>query len=116
MMLTREHAATTWCPMARLAAATKAGDVSNGQTVFNRVETDGKGAWPAGSNCVADQCAMWRWGETKRAMKEQVVELRVAHVGGGVTIEKRMQSVPVDVPHRGYCGVAGAPAIVGSEP
>jgi hypothetical protein len=113
MMLTHEQAAATWCPMARITAATKAGDVPSGQTVFNRVETDGKGGWPAGSNCVADQCAMWRWGETKRETKEQVIEVRIARLNG-VTTEKRVEQVPVEVPHRGYCGLAGEPVFRGS--
>jgi hypothetical protein len=91
-MLTREQAAATWCPMARAS------------------RTD------EGGRCVADQCAMWRWGETKPVTKEQVVEVRVAHVGGGVTTEKRVQQVSVEVPHRGYCGMAGKPFINGSEP
>ena len=68
------------------------------------------------SACKADRCLMWRWGETKCETKEQVVEVRVAHVGGGMTTEKRVQQVPVEVPHRGYCGLAGEPIISGSEP
>lgn len=66
--------------------------------------------------CEADRCLMWRWGETTPEIKDQVVELRVAHVGGGVTTEKRVQRVPVEVPHRGFCGLAGWPNIKGGTP
>jgi hypothetical protein len=56
---------------------------------------------------------MWRWGDTKPETKEQVVEVRVAHVGGVVTNEKRIERVLVDMPYRGYCGLANWPRIAG---
>lgn len=95
MMLTREQAAEVWCPMAltRISSMIPAYNATSDMRV------------PPDSRCASDRCAMWRWGETKPEWQTRVVGL-----GGGA---KRIDNVRVDVPHRGYCGLAGAPTISG---
>lgn len=99
MMLTREQAAATWCPMVRLTACTSAGEIQNGQTVFNRVELGGDPApkWPTASGCIADKCAMWRWAGVTDIERMDMDE-------GRLTAVELLQR-----PARGYCGLAGAP-------
>ena len=89
-MPTAEQAKAQWCPMARVA---------NVGQVYNRVDTVYLG-YKAGPdreyferqkencNCIADQCAMWRWAE--RPIPEDGI------------------SRPFDVANRtGFCGLAG---------
>lgn len=79
MMLTREQAAATWCPMVRLDR-----DDSN-------------------AHCIADQCAMWRWGEYKTvSLAGKVIDEPALGPGG-----KRLHFTADKEPHRGYCGLAG---------
>lgn len=64
MMLTKEQARAVWCPMVRLVAATSDGSVATEQPSFNRVQLGSgarKSATPTAGNCIADECAMWRW-------------------------------------------------------
>lgn len=98
MMLTREQAADTWCPMVR--------------TTRNQIATYEDGADqrrnPESCRCIADQCAMWRWGESR--MENQI---KVVHSPDHGPNGKRVVNWPVEVPTRGYCGLAGTPKIVG---
>ena len=54
-MHTAEQARELWCPMARIAF--------NEPGPFNRLspDTDGGSGIPRGSQCIANECAMWRW-------------------------------------------------------
>lgn len=96
MMLTREQAAATWCPMVR--------------TARNQIATHDDCAdqrrVPETCRCIADGCAMWRWGETKPVLRRIVTN--APELGPGA---KRMANVTDQVPHRGYCGLAGAPVV-----
>lgn len=85
MMLTREQAAATWCPMTRLAAIGAGGVVAHGQSVFNRLQNARDTSIPDSSICIADRCAMWRW---------------LGPVGAASS-------------RLGYCGLAGAPVAQG---
>jgi len=118
MMLTREQAAETWCPMVRIARhevtvqRRPAFDgmelVTEQHHVVAGCNTDALGGTrvPASCRCIADKCAMWRWGETSHEWKTKVVDAPEMGPGG-----KRAVEVPVDVPTRGYCGLAGTPLI-----
>lgn len=97
-MLTREQAAETWCPMVRIARhevtsnETPMGNmtvVSAKDHVVGGCNSDALGRLrvPASCRCIADKCAMWRWGEAEPAPKETK-----------------------KYPRRGYCGLAGRPA------
>jgi hypothetical protein len=115
-MMTREQAAATWCPMVRLVKATERSTVEHGQPVFNRAEVPGAGPGvPNASRCIADQCAMWRWGEMKSELQRRVVERTVAFPDRPPELRKFDEDVTVSVPHRGYCGLAGAPVIAGGS-
>lgn len=96
MMLTREQAAETWCPMARSAS-------SKGGT-YNRITPTGEK--PGSCCCIADKCAMWRWGEFKES-REHVVREHAPDSNGN-TRSTAME--PVKLPVAGYCGLAGRPA------
>ncbi|WP_313632535.1 hypothetical protein [Massilia timonae] len=84
MMRTPEQACATWCPMAR----------------GERMATSNR--------CIADECAMWRWGEYVQELRPKVVDDPAFGPGG-----KRMTQVSIAVPTKGYCGLAGAPVIAG---
>ena len=60
----------------------------------------------AGDRCIADKCAMWRWGEFNSATKEEVVSAQ--DLGPGY---KRVAWTTVKALSRGYCGLAGRPEI-----
>lgn len=122
MMLTPAQAAATWCPMVRAARAEihphNAADrksINERTIIVSGCNTDalGKTRVPASCRCIADQCAMWRWGETKTELQRQVVERRVAFPDRAPEMRKFDEDVRVEVPHRGYCGLAGAPIIAG---
>ena len=89
MLLTKAEAAEVWCPMNRGAAAP----------------------------CVADKCAMWRWGPS-------VPNRKVFAIGPGhgvdnpenYTCEDRLThklytetDEAMNARRAGYCGLAGAP-------
>lgn len=95
-MLTREQAATTWCPMVR--------SIKGGS---NCAPQHGERK-PFDANCIADECAMWRWGEYAQELRPKVVDDPAFGPGG-----KRMTQVSIAVPTKGYCGLAGAPVIAG---
>lgn len=93
MMLTREQAAATWCPMVRMVKATERSTVEHGQPAFNRAELPGNATGvPSSCMCIADQCAMWRWipGCQKNSAGAR------------------------HPPTRGYCGLAGVPVVGGA--
>lgn len=66
-MHTPEQAKELWCPMARVAVAHKEEgetEYTMGDAVYNRVAIKAKPTTiPRSCNCMADKCAMWRWGE-----------------------------------------------------
>jgi hypothetical protein len=105
MMLTPKQASAMWCPMVRVAAQQPDNLVLANQVVFNRLQKGPDVIVPTSGCCIADKCAMWRWGETKTEWQLKVVEL-----GQGM---KRADNVPVEVPTSGYCGLAGTPKIAG---
>jgi hypothetical protein len=92
MMLTREQAAATWCPMVRVARREQSVRYETGDgdaVVVGGCNSDALGLnrVPASCRCIADGCAMWRWER------------------------------PADgVPARGYCGLAGVPYVAGGAP
>lgn len=99
MMLTREQAAATWCPMVRIArheVVTHREPVgSSGMELVRQQDhvvagcnTDALGSTrvPASCRCITDQCAMWRWG---------------------YCAPDPLDPAPPPV---GYCGLAGRPA------
>lgn len=95
-MHTPEQAKALWCPMARVA---------NVGQVYNRVDTVYLG-YKAGPdreyferqkencNCIADQCAMWRWATNGNYEHDCAVT--------GTDLGKT-------VTPSGYCGLAGKP-------
>lgn len=98
MMLTREEAGEVWCPMVH--------------TSRNQIATYEDGADqrrnPEACRCIAEQCAMWRWGETRPVFRDKVVPAPEHGPGGKKVIQEH-----VEVPTRGYCGLAGIPKIAG---
>lgn len=66
-MHTPEQAKQLWCPMSRVAMATMPEgetEYTLDQAVYNRVAIKAKPTTiPKSCNCMADKCAMWRWGE-----------------------------------------------------
>lgn len=92
-MMTPAEAAAVWCPMARIGVKQYAG----GPSAVNDPGTDFRG------NCIANQCAMWRWGTTVTVrMRESVPD-----GAGGF----KLKDVAQQVPEKGYCGLAGEPAL-----
>lgn len=98
-MLTKEQAAATWCPMVRIArheVVTVEGAPIGNLTLVREehhivggCNTDALGRLrvPASCCCIADRCAMWRWGYDQDG------------AGGMVDDDVRV----------GYCGLAGRP-------
>lgn len=101
-MHTPEQATKLWCPMVRLAACKPNGDVSEGQTVMNRLQNGVNIAIPDAGRCIAEKCAMWRWVPKF----EEPKPLPKPSVGRGVTFLKPLPPKPV-MPTHGYCGLAG---------
>lgn len=115
MMLTREEAEATWCPMVRIARLEEVPGIisAEGMTVVGGCNSDAlsrnRVRVPASCRCIADKCAMWRWGEYRMGeLAGKVIDEPALGPGG-----KRMHFTANKVPHRGYCGLAGAPVIFG---
>lgn len=110
-MMTRDEACATWCPMVRIARheMVQTGMASQDNHIVGGCNTDaiGRNRVPASCMCIADKCAMWRWGETKREQKMGTEEYREKQLNG--VVENRWREVMrnIDTPHRGYCGLAG---------
>lgn len=113
MMLTREQAASTWCPMVRIARhevtetrqPVGAGGlelVKEQHDIVAGCNTDalGRTRVPASCRCIADKCAMWRWAPGV-LLKPDTSDLVMPGLGG-------------DIPAKGYCGLAGAPVVRGA--
>lgn len=62
MLITKEQAAATWCPMVRIARH-EVINQDTGNYIVGGCNTDALGRLrvPASCCCVADKCAMWRW-------------------------------------------------------
>lgn len=88
-MHTAEQARERWCPMVRIAF--------NGPGPFNRLtpDTDGGPGIPRGSQCIANECAMWRWLPEPPAA--------TVSIGIGLVTEE-LPRIPTE--RRGYCGLA----------
>ena len=95
-MHTPEEATKLWCPMVRLAACKPNGDVSEGQTVMNRLQNGVNIAIPDAGRCIAEKCAMWRWHPDTR-VNTFTGQLVMPGAGG--------DNDPI--PAKGYCGLAG---------
>lgn len=91
MMLTKEQAATVWCPMVRIGVTPQAGGPSS---------INDPGTREFSGNCIADKCAMWRWGAIPDPTFQKPANRHP--VSPPVTVP-RVESV------RGYCGLAGMP-------
>jgi hypothetical protein len=91
MMLTRDQAAEVWCPMVRVPAPAST-------AAYNRAQ--GTSSVSTSCRCIADKCAMWRWGTYVAPPPDAEP--------GKVCVGIKYQS---DV---GYCGLAGAPLIGGA--
>jgi len=57
-MHTPEEASVLWCPMVRLAVCEPNGGVTNGQTVFNRLQNGQNTAIPDAARCISYKSAM----------------------------------------------------------
>lgn len=120
-MHTPEQARELWCPMVRIARREEWHEASGTagkpetqhelhiETIVGGCNTDalGRNRVPASCRCIADQCAMWRWGEWKEGTELQIVDCAIPHVG----IVKQERQVPVRIPVKGYCGIAGRPEV-----
>lgn len=104
-MHTPDQARKLWCPMVRLAAAHANGDVEGNQSIMNRLQTPTGPATPDASMCIADQCAMWRWGEFKSVTKPEI-KCHPADASGNTRTLVHCEH-PVGLV--GYCGIAGRP-------
>lgn len=92
-MHTTTQARDLWCPMVRI--------IFKSDTGFNRMEPTANGApsTPKGCNCIADRCAMWRWGTKPDPYWE-----RPRHAPASLLPRPHINA---DV---GFCGLAGTPA------
>lgn len=115
-MHTVKQASELWCPMARTARRERERPedlypgIGQGDTfIVGGCNTDALGGTrvPASCRCVADACAMWRWGEFKDEIVDDVVP-NTAFGPGGKSVIKKKISVPV----AGYCGLAGKPGVL----
>lgn len=104
MLMTKEQAFKTWCPMVRLAACQPDGNVVSGQTVMNRLQNGKNTACPDSAMCIADRCAMWRWEP-----KYDAAPPAPRHVRGVLTPPAPAHGKRIESTH-GYCGLAGRPA------
>ena len=94
-MFTEKEAETKWCPYSRPVYRAKLGDC--GFQPGNRdIGEDANVILRPVVNCIASQCAMWRW---------------VAEHDGtfSYTFESRMPNFRAS--DKGYCGVAGKPEV-----
>lgn len=89
-MHTTQQARTLWCPMVRIARRETTVPNPNpshpgDEVVIAGCNTDALGGLrvPKSCRCIADQCAMWRWGE--------------------IGLDENDKQVPT----RGFCGLAG---------
>lgn len=89
-----EQARQLWCPMVRVGVLPSGG----GPVAVNDPRVEYRG------NCIADQCAMWRWVPSTTMHKE-----RRMHESDGRCFMQTMD-VP-DAPTHGYCGLAGSPVV-----
>ena len=127
MMLNREQAGATWCPMVRMS--------------LRNADARARDRVPASSCCIADQCAMWRWvepepqprdartwwpdedeptAEPPRTGEVPIDAVWVPITGEGEDMqggcwEESQQAVDAEnvvaaATRRGYCGLGGAPA------
>lgn len=118
MMLTREQAASTWCPMVRIARHEETVDLNDKHSapvthIVGGCNTDALGGTrvPASCRCIADKCAMWRWGPSDGTHLER----RVAEsISAGMRLFSDQAVHVPNTPTRGYCGLAGAPVIGGA--
>lgn len=97
MMLTREQAAAAWCPMVR--------PMRNMAATYDECADQRRN--PEACRCIADQCAMWRWGEFERETQPVVIPDPAFGSGG-----KRVVHRVVQIPARGYCGLGGRPVAI----
>ena len=92
-MNTEQQARELWCPMVRFVVA----DDEEAAATFNRGRMDGdplnnhKHNDGALCNCIASQCAMWRWVQPQ------------AHACD--------EEPAFGYQTRGYCGLAGQPVL-----
>lgn len=91
MVKTEEQARELWCPMVRIARREDTGARDETLSVVGGCNTDALGRLrvPHSCRCIASECSMWRWydGQLHYPQKD-----------------------PPE-PRRGYCGLAGRPAI-----
>lgn len=97
MLMTREQAAATWCPMVRIARHETINPNSTAEEnhIVAGCNTDalGKLRVPASCRCIAEQCAMWRWSSPPRHEPFPAF-------GSDMEYEPN-----------GYCGLAGSPVV-----
>lgn len=96
MSYTAKHAQELWCPLVRVGVMPQAG----GPAGINDPTSSFRG------NCIADQCAMWRWAE------EPIVRRRVlTSIDGEETIEPdRPANIPNDWEFCAYDPADGEPS------
>lgn len=114
-MHTPEQAKDLWCPMARVARdesieieRAAIGDmvhVTEQRHIVGGCNRDALGGFGAGinsCNCIADQCAMWRWEPTTESVPT------VTEGASGMQARTYKQ---VTTRTHGYCGIAGHPVL-----
>lgn len=112
MSHTPKEAASLWCPMVRIArtepiqvvqadGTTKDSEVALSVVGGCNIDSLGHNRVPSSCRCIADQCAMWRW-QVGVMMRPSTGELFMKDHAG------------VDMPAKGFCGLAGFPVMVQS--
>lgn len=114
-MHTVEQAKGLWCPMVRAARRERERpesmhpSIGQGDTfVVGGCNTDAldSNRIPHSCRCVSSSCAMWRWGEFKDEIVDDVVSNPALGPGAKSIIKKAIR-----VPVAGYCGLAGNPGV-----
>jgi hypothetical protein len=97
-MLTETQAKTKWCPHARIGVSASQG----GPASINdpRCEPEHR------ANCIASECAMWRWIPTNDTV--YVGSAPVQLENGRFELRPQYAQVP---PSQGFCGLAGRPEV-----
>ena len=101
-MFTEKEAETKWCPYSRPVYRAKLGDC--GFQPGNRdIGEDANVILRPVVNCIASQCAMWRW------VAEHDGSFHLTMTGPDLTVQSRIPNFKRS--DRGYCGLAGKPEV-----
>lgn len=137
-MHTVEQAKELWCPMVRIARREEWNEASgtvgkkpdheiHTQAIVGGCNTDALGGTrtPASCRCIADKCAMWRWGEGHPMRR--IVNANVFNQNSPMSRNFIMHDADenegepacyieteesADARRRGYCGMANRPGVL----